>query len=673
MYKAIRAVLCVCAVSTSMVYAQVKPTPVDAPLEQGVSSEVLSATVSATQDKQVAVPLAKDTARNILGAESQNLRLKLLHINDHHSMLEESPLQIKIQLPDSEKTEAVSVRSGGIGRIKTAIDEIIKAEISQAEINNAEINNAQGQANAHHNILKLHAGDALTGSLYYTLMQGKADADLMNAVCFDAMVLGNHEFDEGDLALANFIEALGLSPHCQTSVLSANLEPGAHSPLQQSTIKPYAIYVKDGHTLAVIGITSAISSMYASRPDPGTQLSNELVILRETIKKLTQQGIHKIIILSHLGYEEDKRIAQLLPQVDVIVGGHSHTLLGSDALKDYGLTPNSSYPTRLSNADGDLVCVVQAWQYSAALGELDVVFNPGGVVESCEGQTHLLIDDTFYSKGIALSALKQQQVLARLAQSKEWRVTAESPETQAILLPYQEQIREFAQKEIVRAEADFCSRRVPGSTREQASSKIASCAQDPHVQAHGGDIQQVVAYAFWHQAQRYGGADIALVNGGGVHTEVAAGPVTVGNIYQVLPFRNTLVRVSMTGHEIKRVLEEALSAVALGSTGSYPYAANLRWEVDMNLGHGKKLSQLEFKNADNVWEAFDLDKSYVLVTSDFLAEGKDGYRTFTQVDKANIVNTYLVYADAFLRYLQAQQRLETLTTSDYSTQNFIEK
>ncbi|MDO5679150.1 MAG: 5'-nucleotidase C-terminal domain-containing protein [Pelistega sp.] len=643
----------------------------------------------------------------------KNLHLKLLHINDHHSMLEASPLQIKIRVPNSDELKTVSVELGGIARIKTAIDDITQDLLqarehideptqantkahtqatTQANTQAAMSSNALRHKNTPSNtpddksnalpgvkrnnpyeVLKLHAGDALTGSLYYTLIQGKADADLMNLICFDAMVLGNHEFDEGDLALANFIEALHLSPDCQTAILSANLEPGDKSPLQQFPIKPYQLYEKGGEQVAVIGISSTIATMHASRPDPGTILSNELVILRELVQKLKQQGITRIILLSHMGYDEDKRMAQVIPELDVIVGGHSHSLLGPEQLKEYGLAPQGEYPTRLSNIDGDLVCIVQAWQYSAVLGELDIVFGPDGKLLSCEGQPHLLIGDEFHSKGVKLSDERNQVVLQDLARTKAWRITEKSAQAERLLQPYREQIQAFANQDVAHAEVNFCSRRVPGSTRDQVASTIADCEQDTQLQNHGGAIQQLVAYAFLEQGQKFGGADIAIVNGGGVRTDVAAGSVTVGTVYQVLPFRNTLVRVQMTGHELKRVVEEALSAVYLGSTGSYPYAANLRWHVNMKAGHGKKLTQLEIKNAQNEWMPLDLERTYAVVTSDFLADGKDGYRTFSLIEAEKKANTYVVYADAFLRYVQSHTKLAKLPTSDYSTQSFIDR
>ena len=74
----------------------------------------------------------------------------------------------------------------------------------------------------------------------------------------------------------------------------------------------------------------------------------------------------------------DQQLAKSLTDVDVIIGGDSHTLLGPSNLSKYGMTPEGTYPTQLKNKDGDLVCVAQAWQYSYIVGELNVKFDNKG-------------------------------------------------------------------------------------------------------------------------------------------------------------------------------------------------------------------------------------------------------------------------------------------------------
>jgi 5'-nucleotidase len=95
------------------------------------------------------------------------------------------------------------------------------------------------------NVAKIHAGDAITGTLFYTLFQGEADADLMNTACFDVFALGNHEFDDGDATLVKFLDVLGSDQACDTTTIAANVIPAVGTPLAPVTandyIQPYVI------------------------------------------------------------------------------------------------------------------------------------------------------------------------------------------------------------------------------------------------------------------------------------------------------------------------------------------------------------------------------------------------------------------------------------------------
>ena len=113
-------------------------------------------------------------------------------------------------------------------------------------------------------------------------------------------------------------------------------------------------------------------------------------------------------------------------------------------------------------------------------------------------------------------------------------------------------------------------------------------------------------------------SDIAIQNVGGVRTDIAKGDLTMGDAYKLLPFANTSVKMDMTGAEIKAVLEEALDYALQpdGSTGAYPYAAGLRWHVDVGKPTGERLSKMEFKSCnDSSWSTLDMNKSYRLVTT----------------------------------------------------------
>lgn len=121
------------------------------------------------------------------------------------------------------------------------------------------------------------------------------------------------------------------------------------------------------------------------------------------------------------------------------------------------------------------------------------------------------------------------------------------------------------------------------------------------------------------------------------------------------------------------------SVVVQNNTGSYPYTGGLRWNVDFNKNKGQRLSQIQVRNATGKYEALDLNKTYKIVTIDFLVNGKDGYTTLSTITGARRTNVGLDYAEAFLKYTQAlsgqtgQKKINKLSTENYSTQLFVDK
>ncbi len=588
------------------------------------------------------------------------LDVTILHVNDHHSRLNAETTNLRV-LTAAGTRESVTFEFGGAARVAQAIEEI---------------------AAARPNVLKMHAGDAITGDLYYTITNGQADAALMNVVCYDAFVLGNHEFDSGDAGLKAFLDFL-YTPACATPVLSANVRPAVGtSPLAPRSatdyVRPYTVVQRAGQSIGIVGITVAGKTKNSSRPDATTVFLDEVTSAQAAIDELRRRGIDKIVLLTHQGYAEDQRMARALSGVDVIVGGDSHTLLGPQTLTTYGLTPGGAYPTRTTDRDGKTVCVVQAWQYNHAVGELRVRFNAAGDVETCDGQPHVLIGNATRrsaSGAAALSDADRAAIAADLATQPALRVTAPSTRANAVLAPFAAQRTAFASTQIGVATENLCLRRVPGTKRDITRSALGdACNRNPFTDAHGGDAQQLVAQAFLEQGRTFGGVDIALQNAGGVRIDIAQGNITVGTVFTLLPFRNTLVRLAMTGAEIKQTLEDAITFVlaAPGNTGAYPYGANLRWTVDLNRPANNRFSNLEVKNAAGAWVPLNPTATYRVITNDFLADGQDGWLTLRTVTGDRRENTFLDYADSFLRYVQARGNVGRPAQSEFSTQVFID-
>ncbi len=597
--------------------------------------------------------------------EAQPLELTVLHINDHHSTLDAKSKTLKLSTGGAAPVD-VAVDAGGFARVTAAFDSLAKA--------------------AGANVLKLHAGDALTGTLYFNRAgaDGEADAALMNTVCFDAFTLGNHEFDKGDAGLKGFLDLLKKGA-CKTAVLSANVKFGADSALNATKapgyVQPSTVVERSGQKIGIVGLTIAGKTKASSSPDADTTFEDEVAAAQREIDKLRAQSINKIIVMSHVGYGYDKEIAAKLSGVDVIVGGDSHTLLGPDALKTTGVgTPSGAYPTRVTDKDGKNVCVVQAWEYAQVVGELKVRFDGKGEVTQCSGTPHVLIGSDFTINKLPPTDAEKKAIDADVAAKGFLRVTQPAAAATTALQPFKDRVAVFNKTNVAVVPKELCFRRVPGNPGSGGSSP--TCNAEGSVHLRGGDIQQLVAQAYVDEGNaRYGGADISLQSGGGVRIALD-GTVTAAQVIQVLPFGNMLFRLDVTGAEVKSMLEDGLEAVfkAGGSTGPYPYTGGLRFDVNASAAFGQRASGLEVRNAaTGTWGPIDPAKTYRLFVLSFNATGGDGYKTLAAVPAARRLDIGVLDADVFFSYIDKQPRdaatglpvLNRLPHELYSTKSFV--
>lgn len=564
-------------------------------------------------------------------------QLTIAHINDHHSHLQAEDTSMEFN------GKSTDVELGGFPRVVSKIK-----EISQT-----------GK-----NVVKIHAGDAMTGDLYYTLFKGEADAALMNNVCFDAFALGNHEFDEGDAGLKGFLDYLQ-DTTCDTPVLAANVLPQIGTPLapvnQDDYISPYTIKTIGGEQVGLIGIDIKSKTQNSSSPLPTTQFFDEVETAQKYIDELTALGVNKIVLVTHYQYLNDLAMAGQLSGADVIIGGDSHTLLGD--FEQYDLNPSGDYPTMSFDKDGNRVCVAHAWQYSYLVGELNVTFNGAGEVTSCSGTPHLLLGDSFQREKEELTGTDLAEVEALIAADPQLSIVEPDAAAAALLAGYSDQVDTMKQQVIGTATEDLCLERIPGQGRSQICD-VTDTAD------HGSDISNIVAKAFREMSLT---SDIAIQNGGGVRVDIAAGNITLGDAYLLLPFANTLVELSMTGQQIIDVLEDAYD-YALdpdGSSGAYPYASGLRWDLDGTQPKGSRFSSVEVQlKGEATWSPISLTTTYKVVTNNYIAGGKDGYLTFGNLPEAAKVDTYLDYAQSFVDYAEIQGSLSKLPVEEYSTQSY---
>jgi 2',3'-cyclic-nucleotide 2'-phosphodiesterase (5'-nucleotidase family) len=195
--------------------------------------------------------------------------------------------------------------------------------------------------------LLLAAGDMIRGDTWANLFQGFSVIELMNAMQFDAMVVGNHEFDYGLKVLKEIIAK------AQFPLLGANVEG-------LPALKPYVIKNLNGVKIAIIGLVTPETPELTNPKDvEGLKFLSPETTARKYIQELKDKA-QVIMVLSHLGYPGDRALAEKVAGIDVIVGGHTHTRLEE--------------PARVNNT-----IIVQAWEHGKVLGVLDLTWKDGRI------------------------------------------------------------------------------------------------------------------------------------------------------------------------------------------------------------------------------------------------------------------------------------------------------
>lgn len=449
------------------------------------------------------------------GAAQAEYTLHVLHINDFHSRIE--PINKYDSTCDAE-TEAKNECFGGVARLATKINEL------------RDSLKAEGQ-----NVIVLDAGDQYQGSLFYTTYKGKDTVEFMNAIGFDAMAVGNHEFDDGPEGLQILAEGV------RFPVISGNLDLSQSPELNGK--------IGDKLTLDVggekIGIVSALAMDTPETASPGDKVifMDDMESLRGDVQELTEAGVNKIIALTHHGYKRDQQVAAEVTGVDAVIGGHSHTLLGQFEGAE------GAYPTMVKNADGVDVPVAQAYAYGKYLGHLVLTWDDDGKLIRAEGQP-ILLD----------SSVEPDPKLA--ARVKEMAAPIEA----------------LKQKRVAEIKAPIDGDRSNCRVRECAMGSLVADAMLARVRDQG--------------------ITIAIQNGGGLRASIDAGEVTMGDVLSVLPFQNTLSTFQLKGEDVVAALENGASQIEEGA-GRFAQVAGLRYTLDTGAPAGNRISEVQVRNGND--------------------------------------------------------------------------
>lgn len=443
------------------------------------------------------------------------------------------------------------------------------------------------------NHLTLDAGDRFTGTLFHTEYKGLDNVPFLNMAGFQAMAIGNHEFDEGDDGLAAFIDKV----NCP--ILAANIDASRSKPLQ-GKIKPYAIIKVNGESIGVIGLAT-IDTKSGSRPSKDVTFDKDYSgVVQKYVDHLTRERINKIVVLSHIGLGEDLKLAGQTTGVDAIVGGHSHTLLS----KTYREAKNT-YPMKVNGSDGKPVYIVQAGGGdNRFVGRLDLEFDGDGNVTKAGGDTILL------SKYITPDKQAQAEV-DKLA----------GP------------INDLKKKKVldkngrpVELGMDFPSDKV----RED---------------------ETLLGNLYCDAMRAKVKTQIAIQGGGGLRSPLNKGEITYGDVYKLLPFNNKLVTYKLKGADLLATLEHGVSRYNESGNGRFLQVSGLRYAFDPNKPKGQRIIMVEVQR-DAGWVNLDTTKEYTIASDNYIQTGGDDFQLL--VDKAIDVNEDLPpVLDVFVEYLQA--------------------
>ncbi len=479
--------------------------------------------------------------------------LTILHLNDLHSRIESIN---KYDSTCDAEAEAEGECFGGVARIQTMLDER-RAALS-----------GEGK-----DVLVVDAGDQFQGSLFYTTYKGDAAVEFMNGMGFDVMAVGNHEFDDGPEALAAFIEK------AEFPILSGNIDVTGEPSLKGMV--PGTLVIEKGGEK--IGIVSALAedTVDTSSPGDGVRFIQAEDYLKGAVEGLEAAGVNKIIAVTHMGLTRDMEIAAAVPGIDLIIGGHSHTLLSNTQDRASG-----PYPTIVQDPDRKDVPIVQAYAYGKFLGEIEVTWDDDGNVIKAEGEP-ILLD---------ASVTPNEAVLARVAE-----LGAPIEELKAMVI---------------------------GASSAVIDGDRGSC--------RAGECQMgnLVADAMLDRVKDQG-VQIAIQNGGGLRASIDDGEVTMGEVLTVLPFQNTLSTFQLKGSDVIAALENGVSQVEEGA-GRFPQVAGLKfsWTRKKAAGEGRILVVEVME--DGAWTPIDPDKTYGVVSNNYMRGGGDGYSVFAD----NGMNAY---------------------------------
>ncbi len=478
--------------------------------------------------------------------EAPDNRLVILHTNDTHSAID----------PDRHDL-------GGIARRKVVIDSV---------------------RDANKNVLLIDAGDAVQGSLYYTLFSGEVERKLMNLLGYDIRILGNHEFDKGPDILAKEWKEI------TATRLSTNYDFDG-TPLEGLFV-PTVMKEYGDKKVGFIGINLNPDGIIADPNYEGIEYTDALQAANEAAARLKKEGASMVIAVTHIGYKDmaghsDIDLARATKNIDVIIGGHSHTTI------DPNDTREGVPAWQVTNAEGKQVAVFQTGSSGVNIGEIDIDLNTGKV------------------KGRLIPI--DNRLDDRL-----------DPQVEEMIAPYRTQVEAMRSEVIGHTPYEY----------GRKSTEMLNLLSD-FVKQRGEELCGKPV-------------DLAIMNKGGIRNSLAAGDITQGEIIDIAPFDNSIVVMEIKGKDLlenfRIMASQEGQGVSLGTNAVYDPATLQLSSVTIN---GKKIDpEATYRVATIDYLAAGNDYMEPLAEGTIIAESREIlYKILIEYIKAGKLDRLLANPD----------------------------
>ncbi|XP_046636695.1 snake venom 5'-nucleotidase-like [Daphnia pulicaria] len=520
-----------------------------------------------------------------------SFNLTILHTNDIHCRFDEANKNAgTCRQQDSDKGNCF----GGYARL---------------------VHQARQIRNQHPNTIFLNAGDFFQGTIWYSIHKWKAVSHFGNMLNLTAMSLGNHEFDDGVDGLIPFVES------ANHPVLAANIDSSNEPRLDGKISKSIVVQV-GGKSVGIIGYLTTETTYISSAGK--VKIFDEVQGVRDEAERLKKSGVNILIAVGHAGYLKDMEIASKVPDIDVVVGGHTNTFLWNGPAPSIE-EPQGPYPTMVKQPSGKSVPVVQAFAFGKYLGNLMVTFNDEGEVIAAAGLP-ILMDKSI----------------------------PQDPSVLQELIPFRKEVEALSEKEV-------------GKTRVFLDGNRLSCRM---VECNLGNF---LADAYVDLFTKFAGEGqwnkvaIALVNSGGIRASIDEraqnGSITYGDLLAVAPFSNTVDIIKISGETLKNIFEFTVhdyNPTALDPFGGFLQVAGVRVVYDISRSKGDRVTEL-LARCNNcripIYRPVQPEETYDIAVASFFAGGGDGFAI-----KGNIIEHTLTGSldvDTIIGYME---RISPITT-----------